>query len=111
MRAATLSGFGQGAGPVLSVRFEPPEQAAASRGSASTMNLERRRILAILGPRHASGSYRRGESKRLRVSPRAEVAAARRPPRERPGTADACPNPFVSDATDQRTGSPRRTGR
>ena len=53
MRSATLSGFGQGAGPVLSVRFEPsefdPPQAVASTVSASTMNEERRRILAILG--------------------------------------------------------------
>ena len=55
MRSATLSGFGQGAGPVSSVRFEPPEfdppQAVASRVSASTMNEEQRRILASLGVR------------------------------------------------------------
>lgn len=53
MRAATLSGFGQGAGPVLSVKFEPPEfdppQAVESRVSASTMNEERGPIPAILG--------------------------------------------------------------
>ena len=44
---------------MLSVRFEPPEfdppQAAASRVSASAMNEERRRILAILGVRDSSG--------------------------------------------------------
>ena len=53
-------GVRPGAGPVSSVRFEPPEfdppQAAASRVSAITMTEERRRILASLRvPRQASG--------------------------------------------------------
>ena len=69
MRAATLSGFGQGAGPVLSVRFEPPEfdppQAVASRVSARTMNEERRRILAILGVSDTLSGHYAVESHRL----------------------------------------------
>src|SRR4029453_2486615 len=77
MRSATLSGFGQGAGPVLSVRFEPPEfdppQAAASRVSASTMKEERKRILAILGARDTlRGHFAEERCRRLRVSARSE---------------------------------------
>src|SRR6266550_6030393 len=69
MRSATLSGFGQGAGPVLSVKFEPPEfdppQAVASRVSASTMDEERRRILAILGVHDTPRGHFAEESHRL----------------------------------------------
>src|SRR4029453_10309236 len=91
MRAATLSGFGQGAGPVLSVRFEPPEQAPASRVSASTMNEERRRILAILGVRDTlRGHFAEERASDSESVPAQKFPVARRPPRDRPGAADAC---------------------
>src|SRR6266581_3479982 len=72
MRSATLSGFGQGAGPALSVRFEPPEfdppQAVASRVIASTMNEEQRLILASLGVRDTlRGHFAEESCRRLRV--------------------------------------------
>src|SRR4029453_15792020 len=75
MRSATLSGFGQGAGPVLRVRFEPPEfdppQAAASR--VSTMKEKRKRILAILGVRDTlRGLFAEERCRRRRVSARSE---------------------------------------
>jgi hypothetical protein len=63
---------------VLSERFEPPEfdppQAVASRVSASTMNEERGRILAILGVRDTLRGMRDrtspAASERPRTDPR-----------------------------------------
>jgi hypothetical protein len=95
---------------VLSVRFEPPEQAPASRVSASTMNEERRRILAILGVRDTlRGHFAEERASDSESVPAQKFPAAPKTSSRSSGCRRRLPDPFFSDANTQCTGSPRRT--